>query len=330
MAHDTAPLRRPFIRTNARVFASLTASLMLGACAQTSDLLPSSANLLASDSPAAAAEIPTTQSDLQKATTYWGQEFAKKPSDLKAALSYAKNLKALGEHQKALSVLQQTSVLHGGDPELNGEYGRLALEFDQVGLASKLLEAADDPSKPDWHIISARGTVLAKQGQYKAAIPFYERALMLSEHQPSVINNLAMAHAMSGDPKKAEELLKSVASTDANTPKVRQNLALVLGLQGKHDEAKSLSSADMTADSASANSDYLRRMVKTTTKTAPDKVATIAAPQPFATTVAKALDAAPLKPAAIDTARADDSWTSHVADSNTAPQSSSLLKGSTR
>ena len=65
-------------------------------------------------------------------------------------------------------------------------------------------------------------------------------------------------------------------------------------------------------------------------KTDTDKVALKTTPQPFATTVAKALDAAPLKSAAIDTAKADDSWTTHVAESTTPPQSSSLLKGSTR
>lgn len=329
MAHVAAALRRPFSLPNVPVVASLTASLMLGACAQTADLLPSAESLMASDTPKA--ETTTTQSDLQKATSYWGQEFAKKPNDLNAALSYAKNLKALGDRQRALNVLQQASVLHGGDPELNGEYGRLALELDQVSLASKLLEAADDPAKPDWRIISARGTVFSKQGQYKAAIPYYERALMLSPNKASVINNLAMAHAMSGDPKHAEELLRSVAADDAASPKVRQNLALVLGLQGRHDEAKAVATQDLPAMSATANSEYMRRMVKTANKPDPNKVAAKAETKPFATNVASAIDAAAMKPAAIDSASAAQSWTTHVAATDApAAAAGSVLKGSTR
>src|SRR2546421_6461641 len=107
------------------------------------------------------------RSELQKATQYWGKAYAKNPRDAQAAINYAKNLKALGEKQQALAVLQQVSTFHGTNRALNAEYGRLALEFDQVSLAQKLLEQADDPANPDWRGISARGTGLAKQGIYK-------------------------------------------------------------------------------------------------------------------------------------------------------------------
>ena len=65
-----------------------------------------------------------------------------------------------------------------------------------------MLEIAEDPMKPDWRIISARGTVLAKQGQYKDAIPFFERAQSLAPDQQSVLNNLALAYTMNGDAAK--------------------------------------------------------------------------------------------------------------------------------
>jgi Flp pilus assembly protein TadD len=241
---------------------------MLGACAQTSDLLgPSTSVADASAPPAATAtaagdKATDQQNELQKATAYWGQQFAKSPSDLKSALSYARNLKALGEKQKALSVLQQAAVFHDGDPELAGEYGRLALEMDQLAAAAKLLEVADNPAKPDWKVISARGTLLAKQGNYKDAIPFYERALTLSQDQPSVLNNLAMAYAMSGEAKKAEDILRKASNAPGASEKVHQNLALVLGLQGRYDEAKAEGGKGGTSDSVDSNTDYIRKMVK--------------------------------------------------------------------
>jgi tetratricopeptide (TPR) repeat protein len=159
-------------------------------------------------------------------------------------------------------VLQQASVFHGGSRELASEYGRLALEFDQIGVAGKLLAAADDPANPDWRIISARGTVLAKQGKYKDAIPFYESSLALAPDHPSILSNLALAHAMNGEPKRAEAMLRQAATTDRNSLKIRQNLALVLGLQGKYDEGKLLASNDLSAENATENAEYLRRVVK--------------------------------------------------------------------
>lgn len=243
-------------------FASLTASLLLGACSASTDLLPSIAMKPSDTTTGATTSSDSPQTELQKATVYWGQEYAKNPAELKPALNYAKDLKALGEKTKAMSVLQQAALIHGSDQELAGEYGRLALEMDQIGIANQMLTVADDPTKPDWRVISARGTVMAKQGKYDEAVPFYERALTLSPNNPTVMNNLAMAYAMTGDPKKAEGILRQALDAPGSTPKVRENLALVLGLQGRYDESKAIASGVLSTDTASANANYLQQMVR--------------------------------------------------------------------
>lgn len=273
MAHPAAhPLASR--RHGAQTLAALTACLFLGACAGTSELLPSSMAVAdaGAGTPATAASADP-QEDLRKATEYWGQQYRVKPADKDTALSYAKNLKALGDKRQALMVLQDVASLHQRDPEVASELGRLAVEFDQLSLASRVLEVADIPEKPDWRVISARGTVLAKQGQHKAAIPFYERALSISPNQPSVLNNLAMATAMSGDAQKAEEILRQIAQLNGAPPKVNQNLALVLGLQGKYDESKSAGAVAGPTDVAAANTDYLKRMVRLPAKSAPPATA---------------------------------------------------------
>jgi Flp pilus assembly protein TadD len=345
MAHQNAHLGRRYLLKRAMGLATVTASLILGACAETTSLL-SDAKVRHADASEDNAKAKTNaQSELQKATVYWGQEFAKNPNDLKSALSYARNLKAMGERQKALSVLQQASLMHSADTELAGEYGRLALDMDQVALAGKLLEVADNPTAPDWKVISARGTVLAKQGKYKDAVPYYERALTLAQNHPSLLNNLAMAYAMSGEPKRAEDLLRQASTDDTVSPKVRQNLALVLGLQGKHDEAKAIASQDLSTESAASDTSFMRSMVKAETKTA---AATPAVAKPFATTVSKALesvdDAQPvaaktakaggppqLKPAALDVSSNQDAWKTNVASNQpaAAAPTSGGLRGST-
>jgi Flp pilus assembly protein TadD len=270
-----------------RGLATLGVCLALGACASGSGPSPLSLNepLPASkvDKQAKDDKQPKVadKSELVKATEWWGQKYAANPRDLDAALSYARNLKAMGEKERALAVLQQASIFHGEDHKLAGEYGRLALDLDQVNVAATLLAAADDPINPDWRVISARGTVLAKQGKYSEAIPFYERALSLAHDQPSVLSNLALAHAMNGEPAKAELMLRQASAADPATPKIRQNLALVLGLQGKNLESKQVAEMDMPADKAAENADYLRRVVKLDAKNAPDdepQVAEVPAP----------------------------------------------------
>lgn len=187
----------------------------------------------------------------------------------KGASNYARNLKAMGQKRRAISVLQQAAIFHGHNRELAGDYGRLALEFGQLSVAKRLLAAADNPTKPDWKVISARGTVLAKEGKYGEAIPFFERALSLAHNHPSLVNNLALAHAMSGEAERAEGMLRQASIANPASPKIRQNLALVLSLQGRYDEAKQIASQDLTPEKAAKNTETLRRIVKLEPKAAP-------------------------------------------------------------
>lgn len=237
-------------------------SLWLGGCAQFGGLDSNYNPFVAEKVPEAPPPGQLPADDLQKATSYWGQEYSKNPQDLQKGLNYARNLKALGDKKRAAAVLQQISMFHSMNRELNSELGRLAVELDQLALAKKMLEAADDPSKPDWRVISARGTVMAKEGNSSEAIGYFERALALAPNQPSVMNNLALAYAMNGQADKAEGLLRTANVTGPEANKVRQNLALVLGLQGKYDEATQVGSEIAGQSTASANTDLLKRIVK--------------------------------------------------------------------
>jgi Flp pilus assembly protein TadD len=209
----------------------------------------------ASDTPAA------EKTELAKATEYWGAQYQKDQKNPKVALNYARNLRALGQKQQAIMVLQDTHLFNQTDPALNSELGRLALELDQIAAADKFLAMADDPAKPDWRTISARGTVLAKQGKYAEAIPVFERALGVGGEQTTILNNLALAYAMDGQPEKAEELLRKAQAKGSTDPRLAQNLTLVLGLQGRHDEAKALAQT-LPGDAALSNVAVMQEMVK--------------------------------------------------------------------
>ncbi len=249
------------LRRSAGVLTALTASLLLGACAQVGG--GDDAGLFSALAPEAAQPAPSAApATPQEATEYWGKEYAKNPRNLDAALSYAQNLKVLGRKREALAVLQQASIIHSTDRRLAADYGRLALDLDQIGVAKKLLELADDPGQPDWRIVLARGTALAKEGSYREAISFYERAQALNPGHPSVLNNLALAYTMSGEPDRGEQLLRQAKASGTDNAKVRQNLALVLGLQGKYDEATKMASVDLAPGEAQANTALLRKMVK--------------------------------------------------------------------
>lgn len=261
-----------------RTFALMTAVLMLSACSEAGQSLDAALAPKTDSGTAEAGKPPA--SPLEDAA----KKAAQNPNDVDAALAYADLLKQSGRKDDALAVLNNASQANPGNRKLMSAYGRQALDAGKLSLAKGLLESADDPTAPDWRVLSARGTVLAKEGRHGESIPFFERARALSGDHVSVVNNLALAYMMSGDPAKAEPLLRQATAADPANVKVRQNLALVLSLQGRFDEAKALASRDLSPDAAAANAELMRKIVRIEQKPAAS-VATAAAESTWDTVV---------------------------------------------
>jgi Flp pilus assembly protein TadD len=98
--------------------------------------------------------------------------------------------------------------------------------------------------------------------QYAAAQAEYEKAARLAPDEPTIFNNWGLSHALAGDLDQAEAMLVKAAGMAGADKKVRANLALVLGLQGKFDEAEKVSAIDLPPEAARANVAYLREMLK--------------------------------------------------------------------
>jgi Flp pilus assembly protein TadD len=90
------------------------------------------------------------------------------------------------------------------------------------------------------------------------ALIAHQRALALAPANPAVLSNLGMYYAAHGDPAQAEVLLKRAADLPGATVQVRQNLALVLGLQGKLPEAERIARQDLPPAVVTNNLAYLR------------------------------------------------------------------------
>ncbi len=199
---------------------------------------------------------------LKKAVEYWGKEYKRAPTNATYAYNYANNLIVSKRSQDAFRVLEQALSHNPNDKKLNSAYGRLALQLNKVQLAEKVLKRTDNIDHQDWRVLSAKGTLFARKGEYVQAQDFFSQALKISPNEPSVINNLALSHALSGAPHKAETLLRKVVDRGQSDNKIKHNLALVLSLQGKFDEAKKISKTAMSPKQAEANIKYLRQIVQ--------------------------------------------------------------------
>ena len=178
-------------------------------------------------------------------------------SNVDIALHYAQALRAAGQRAQAVAVLERASIESPHNKAVLGAYGRALCETGNYEQALDVLDRAHTPDQPDWRILSAQGAVLDQMGRHADAQRHYLTALKIVPEEPSVLSNLGLSYALSRNLPEAEATLRRAAAHPPVDQRVRQNLALVVGLQGRFAEAESIARADLPADQAAANAAYL-------------------------------------------------------------------------
>ena len=207
------------------------------------------------------ASAPRSEADWRKALDVWGARYREDPGNAEASLRYAQALRATEQRAQAVAVLEQASIRNPTDMELLGAYGRALAEAGDLSKAFDVLSRAHTPDNPDWRILNAQGAVLDQMGRYADAQRHYSSALKIVPNESSVLSNLGLSYALMKNLKLAETTLRRAVAQPNAAPKARQNLALVVGLQGRFAEAESIARADLPDDEAAANVTYLRQML---------------------------------------------------------------------
>ncbi|MBB3997888.1 tetratricopeptide repeat protein [Aureimonas pseudogalii] len=199
--------------------------------------------------------------DLAGAVKVYGASYEKNPKDKGVGLTYAAALQATGRNDQSLAVMQQVAINHPTDRDVLAAYGKALAAAGELPKALETVRRAQTPDRPDWRLLSAEGAILDQLGERQKARILYEKALVLQPEEPSVLSNLGMSALLANDLPTAETYLKRAAAQPGADARVRQNLALVVGLQGRFDEAKSIATSVLSPDEAQANTAYLKQML---------------------------------------------------------------------
>jgi Flp pilus assembly protein TadD len=192
---------------------------------------------------------------------FYRDRFRASPGDVDAALQYARALRASGQQSQAVAVLEQATIAQPGNKALLAGYGRALADNGNFQQAFDVLGRAHTPDDPDWRILSAQGTALDQLGRHDEARQYYASALKIVPEAPSVLSNLGLSYVLSKDLPKAEEALRRAYGRADADPRVRRNLALVIGLQGRLAEAEGIVRAGRLPEEAAADIAYLRRLL---------------------------------------------------------------------
>lgn len=234
--------------------AAATLALGLAGC-QTS--APSDITGSLGDSAEAIRPAADPRRDLETAH----DRFKANPKDAEAALQYAKALRATGQRAQAVAVLEQATLAQPGNKALLAGYGRALADNGNFQQAFDVLGRAHSPEDPNWSILSAQGAALDQLERHEEARQYYASALKIAPEEPSVLSNLGLSYMLSKDLPMAEETLRRAYGRDAGDARIRSNLAVVVGLQGRTSEAEGIAKADLPPAEAAANVAALKRLL---------------------------------------------------------------------
>jgi Flp pilus assembly protein TadD len=190
-----------------------------------------------------------------------GKAYERDSKNKEKALAYANILRMTGQNDQALAVMRQAAIHHAQDRDVLAAYGKALAGVGEFQAALDAIQRAQRPEYPDWKLLSAEGAILDQLGRPEEARAQYRKALDIQPNEASIQSNLGMSYMLEGDLRTAETYLAAAAKAPGADSTVRQNWALVIGLQGRFEEAEQVARRELSPEQAEANVAYLRSML---------------------------------------------------------------------
>ncbi|WP_295185965.1 tetratricopeptide repeat protein [uncultured Brevundimonas sp.] len=220
---------------------------------------PTAATAAQARAPSSAAVRATyDRMDALSRSVFWASEQQADPTDAVAGLKLAQALRELGRYDQAAEAAQATLTVQPNNLDALLELGRAHIARGQAFYGVAPLEQARDLAPRDWRAYSLLGVAYEQVRRTDDARAAWNQALALSPDNPDVLTNAATAALTHGDAPGAETLLRRAVAQPTASAKVRQNLAMVLGLQGKMGEAEQILRRELPPEQAEQNLQWLR------------------------------------------------------------------------
>ena len=183
------------------------------------------------------------------------------PRDKATIIYYAAALRSAGQPDQAASVMENGLALYKNDVDVKVAYAKALSAAGRFDQALNVVDDAIDPAQPNWNALLVKGAILDQSGRNPEARAIYTQALLTAPNEASLEANMGLSFAMSNDLSQAEAHLRKAVTMQHATSQIRQNLALVVGLQGRFDEARKLFAAELPPEQVEANMSYVRALL---------------------------------------------------------------------
>ena len=183
------------------------------------------------------------------------------PTDKATIIYYAAALRAANQPDQAISVLEAGQSIYKKDIDLKVAYAKALAAGGRFDQALNVINDAIDPATPDWNALLVKGAILDQSGQNDEARQVYQQAQLSAPNEASLEANIGLSYAMTNDLDQAEQHLRRATTLHGANSQVRQNLALVICLEGRFDECKAMFAKDLPPAQVDANMNYVRALL---------------------------------------------------------------------
>jgi Flp pilus assembly protein TadD len=223
------------------------AAAMLGACASPRIASTDYSGLPAAQGQATLAELTA--------------RYKANPRDKAIIIHYAAALRAAGQPQQAVAALEQGMSHHPRDIDISIAYAKALTADGRFEQSLNILDNVIRPDAPDWNALLVKGATLDQLGRNAEARAIYIQAQVIAPGEASIAANLGLSYAMTNELGAAEQHLRRAVQMPGATSQIRQNLALIVGLQGRFDECRALYAAELPPEQVESNMAYVRALL---------------------------------------------------------------------
>jgi Flp pilus assembly protein TadD len=183
------------------------------------------------------------------------------PKDKGVIIHYAAALRAVGQSQQAVSVLEVGIDHHPNDVDISVAYAKALTADGRFDQSLAVLDNVIRPDVPDWNALLVKGATLDQLGRNGEARQLYTQALTIAPGEASIEANMGLSYAMTNELVPAEQHLRRAVQMRGATSQIRQNLALIVGLQGRFDECRAIYAAELPPEQVESNMAYVRALL---------------------------------------------------------------------
>jgi Flp pilus assembly protein TadD len=189
---------------------------------------------------------------------FWAREADIDANDVEAGVNLSRALRALGSYDDAFAAIQKQLMAQPNSREALLELARIHVARGKGFYAIEPARRAQAMAPRDWNAPTLLAVAYEQAQRDDEARAAHEQARALAPDNPAVLSNYAIFLASHGESARAEALLREASARPGSTIQVRQNLALIVGLQGRLAEAEKIARQDLPPEMVAANLAYLR------------------------------------------------------------------------